>query len=144
MNEIRHDWSKEEIQAIYDRPLLDLVYSAATVHRKWHKPSEIQVCTLLSVKTGGCPEDCSYCGQAARYHTDIKVQSLLPTETVIEHAQKAKENSDMTKNDASHGEKSTTLDPKVKGDGNTYEGDKADNLDPSINEDAQKAKENGQ
>lgn len=57
-------------------------------------------------------------------------------------AQKAKENADMTKNDASHGEKSTTLDPKVKGDGNTYEGDKADNLDPSINEDAQKAKEN--
>lgn len=57
-------------------------------------------------------------------------------------SQKSKENADMTKNDASHGEKSTTLDPKVKGDGNTYEGDKADNLDPSINEDAQKAKEN--
>lgn len=89
--QIRNDWSKEEIQTIYDQPLLELVYQAATIHRDWHKSSEIQVCTLLSVKTGGCPEDCSYCGQAARYHTDIKVQALLPTETVIEHAQKAKE-----------------------------------------------------
>ncbi|EFK58222.1 biotin synthase BioB [Sphingobacterium spiritivorum] len=88
---IRNNWTKEEIQEIYDQPLLELVYRAATVHREWHRASEVQVCTLLSVKTGGCPEDCSYCGQAARYHTDIKVQALLPTETVIAHAQKAKD-----------------------------------------------------
>lgn len=87
---IRNNWTKEEIQQIYDQPLMELVYQAATVHREFHNPAEVQVCTLLSVKTGGCPEDCSYCGQAARYHTDIHVQALLPTETVIDHAKKAK------------------------------------------------------
>ena len=90
-NEIRHDWTKEEIEEIYHQPLLDLVYQAAKVHREWHNAREVQVCTLLSVKTGGCPEDCSYCGQAARYHTDIKVEALLPTATVLAHAKKAKE-----------------------------------------------------
>lgn len=89
---LRNDWTKEEVQNIYNQPLLELLYQAATVHREWHNPKEVQVCTLLSVKTGGCPEDCSYCGQAARYQTDIKVQALLPTETVISHAIKAKEN----------------------------------------------------
>lgn len=90
--ELRHDWTKEELLAIYNKPLLGLVYEAATVHREWHNPEEVQISTLLSVKTGGCPEDCSYCGQAARYHTDIKVQALLPKETVLAHAQKAKDN----------------------------------------------------
>ncbi|MDR2221384.1 MAG: biotin synthase BioB [Flavobacteriaceae bacterium] len=89
---IRHNWTKEEIQAIYDQPLMQLVYEAATIHRQYHNPKEVQVSTLLSIKTGGCPEDCSYCGQAARYHTDIKVQKLLPTQTVLAHAQKAKDN----------------------------------------------------
>ncbi|QBQ40415.1 biotin synthase BioB [Sphingobacterium psychroaquaticum] len=88
---LRHDWTKPELLAIYERPLLDLIYEAATIHRTWHKADEIQISTLLSVKTGGCPEDCSYCGQAARYHTDISVQALLPTDTVIAHAQKAKD-----------------------------------------------------
>lgn len=87
---LRHDWTKQDIQEIYNLPLLDLVFRAATVHREWHNAEEVQVCTLLSVKTGGCPEDCSYCGQAARYHTDIKVHALLPTEKVLEHAQNAK------------------------------------------------------
>ncbi|MFA4868271.1 MAG: biotin synthase BioB [Pedobacter sp.] len=87
---LRHDWKKDEILAIYNKPLLQLVYEAATVHRAYHNPEEVQISTLLSVKTGGCPEDCSYCGQAARYHTDIKVQALLPTETVLAHATKAK------------------------------------------------------
>lgn len=89
---IRNNWTKEEIQHIYDSPLLELVFQAATIHREYHDPNAVQVCTLLSVKTGGCPEDCSYCGQAARYHTDITVQALLPTETVMAHAQKAKDN----------------------------------------------------
>ncbi len=88
---LRHDWTKEELLEIYHRPLMELVYEAATVHRAWHKADEVQLSTLLSVKTGGCPEDCSYCGQAARYHTDIKVQALLPVETVLAHARKAKE-----------------------------------------------------
>ncbi|MEQ7800556.1 biotin synthase BioB [Pedobacter sp. ASV1-7] len=88
--DLRHDWKKDEILAIYNKPLLQLVYEAATVHRAYHNPEEVQISTLLSVKTGGCPEDCSYCGQAARYHTDIKVQALLPTETVLAHATKAK------------------------------------------------------
>lgn len=88
---VRNDWTKEEIEKIYNLPLLELIYKAATTHREWHNPEEIQMSTLLSIKTGGCPEDCSYCGQAARYHTDIKVQALLPTEKVIEHAKKAQE-----------------------------------------------------
>lgn len=89
-NPLRHDWTKAELANIYHTPLLELVYQAASVHRQWHQPDEVQISTLLSVKTGGCPEDCSYCGQAARYHTDIKVQALLPVATVIAHAQKAK------------------------------------------------------
>lgn len=88
---LRNDWTREEIKEIYNLPLMELVYRAATVHREWHDPEEIQLSTLLSIKTGGCPEDCSYCGQAARYHTNIKVQALLPTEKVLEHARKAKE-----------------------------------------------------
>ncbi len=87
---LRHDWTKEELIAIYNKPLLTLVFEAAALHREWHNAEEVQMSTLLSVKTGGCPEDCSYCGQAARYHTDIQVQALLPTETVIAHAKKAK------------------------------------------------------
>lgn len=89
---IRQDWTSQEIQALYDLPIMELVYQAATVHRQYHNPNEVQVSTLLSIKTGGCPEDCSYCGQAARYHTDIKVQRLLPLETVLTHAKKAKAN----------------------------------------------------
>ncbi|MBT2619498.1 MULTISPECIES: biotin synthase BioB [Chryseobacterium] len=89
--ELRNDWTKQEIEEIFNQPLMELIYKAATVHREWHNPEEIQISTLLSIKTGGCVEDCSYCGQAARYHTNIKVQALLPTEKVIEHAQKAKD-----------------------------------------------------
>jgi len=89
--EIRNDWSIAEIKEIYEKPLLELVFEAAQVHRKYHTPSEVQVCTLLSVKTGGCPEDCAYCPQAARYHTDIKVQALLNEEVVLANAQRAKE-----------------------------------------------------
>lgn len=88
--EIRTDWSVEEIQIIYNKPLLELVFEAASVHRQYHTGSEVQVCTLLSVKTGGCPEDCAYCPQAARYHTDVQVQALLPEEAVLTAARRAK------------------------------------------------------
>lgn len=88
---IRHDWTKEDIQAIYDTPLLDLVFRAATVHRTYQDTGEVQVCTLLSIKTGGCTEDCAYCPQAARYHTDIKVHGLMKKDEVLSYAKKAKE-----------------------------------------------------
>ncbi|MGC1243665.1 MAG: biotin synthase, partial [Chryseosolibacter sp.] len=68
MMTIRNNWTREEITEIFNTPVLELVYKGATVHRQYHDPSEVQVCTLLSVKTGGCPEDCAYCPQAARYH----------------------------------------------------------------------------
>ncbi|HCL84020.1 MAG TPA: biotin synthase BioB [Chitinophagaceae bacterium] len=88
---IRNNWTKEEIQEIYQLPLLELVYRAATVHRTYNNTAEVQVCTLLSVKTGGCSEDCAYCPQAARYHTDIQVHALMQTDEVLEYAQKAKQ-----------------------------------------------------
>jgi biotin synthase len=91
MTAIRNNWTREEIAAIYNKPVLDLIYQAATVHREFHDPQEVQVCTLLSVKTGGCPEDCAYCPQAARYNTDVKVQKLMEVNEVIEKAIEAKE-----------------------------------------------------
>jgi biotin synthase len=88
---IRTDWTREEIAAIYNLPVMELIYQAATVHRQHHDAQEVQVCTLLSVKTGGCPEDCAYCPQAARYHTEVKVQKLMEVNEVIEKALEAKE-----------------------------------------------------
>ncbi len=87
---IRNDWKPGEVKDIFQRPLLDLVFEAASVHREFNNPSEIQVCTLLSVKTGGCPEDCTYCPQAARYHTGVDVHKLLEVEEVLTAAQQAK------------------------------------------------------
>ena len=81
----------KRLRSIYNRPILNLVYEAATVHREFHDPEEVQVCTLLSVKTGGCPEDCAYCPQAARYHTDVKVEKLMEVGEVLEKAVEAKE-----------------------------------------------------
>ena len=86
------DFTKEEILEIYNKPLMELVFEAAEVHRKYHDPKEVQVSTLISIKTGGCPEDCGYCPQAARYHTDIEKNDLLPYKTVISLAQNAKLN----------------------------------------------------
>lgn len=91
MAEIRHDWTREEIESIYNLPLLELMFKAATVHREHHAENEVQVCTLLSIKTGGCPEDCAYCPQAARYSTDVNVHKLLDKNVVLGNARKAKE-----------------------------------------------------
>lgn len=88
---IRNNWTKEEIGEIYHSPLLELMYKAATVHRQFNATGEVQVCTLLSVKTGGCSEDCSYCPQAARYHTNVKVHKLLEVDEVLQAAQNAKD-----------------------------------------------------
>ncbi len=90
MTEIRNNWTKEEIAEIYHSQLLDLVYRAATIHRENKDYSEVQISSLLSIKTGGCPEDCSYCPQAARYHTDLEVQALMSVEQVTDAAKKAK------------------------------------------------------
>lgn len=90
--ELRNDWTREEISEIFNRPVMDLIYEAATVHRQFNDANEVQVCTLLSVKTGGCPEDCSYCPQAARYHTGVKVHKLLDVDDVLGKAKTAKEN----------------------------------------------------
>jgi biotin synthase len=88
---IRNNWTKEEIAEIYNSPILDLLYRSASIHRQFHDGQEVQVCTLLSIKTGGCPEDCAYCPQAARYHTDVKTQKLLSVKEVLSSAEKAKE-----------------------------------------------------
>lgn len=88
---IRNNWTREEITHIYHRPVLELIYEGASVHRQYHDPSEVQVCTLLSVKTGGCPEDCAYCPQAARYHTGVTVHKLLEVEEVLGKAREAKD-----------------------------------------------------
>ncbi|MFY0686864.1 MAG: biotin synthase BioB [Cyclobacteriaceae bacterium] len=89
---MRNDWSKEEIAEIYNRPILELIYEAATVHRQNNDPSEVQVSTLLSIKTGGCPEDCSYCPQAARYNTGVTAHKLLDVDYVLDKATQAKDN----------------------------------------------------
>lgn len=87
---MRHDWTLSEIQEIYDQPLLDLVYSAATVHRQHHAASEVQKCQLVSIKTGGCPEDCKYCPQSMHYKTEVKPEPLLNKGEVLMRARKAK------------------------------------------------------
>ncbi len=89
--DIRHNWTREEIYDIYNMPLLELVFRAATLHRKYNDTAEVQVCTLLSIKTGGCSEDCAYCPQAARYSTGVDVQALMKKEEVLSYAQKAKD-----------------------------------------------------
>ena len=90
MTEVRHSWTKEEIVEIYNKPLLELVYEAASIHRKYHNSREVQISTLLSIKTGGCPEDCAYCPQAARYHTDIETNDLMTVDQIKAQALRAK------------------------------------------------------
>jgi biotin synthase len=87
---LRHDWTHEEIRALHDLPLLELVYRAATVHRQFHDPRQVQVCKLVSIKTGACPEDCSYCAQSSRYDTGIVAQRLMDKQTVVDIARQAR------------------------------------------------------
>lgn len=88
----RTDWTRDEIAALFDLPFTELVFRAAEVHRASHAPDEVQLCTLLSIKTGGCPEDCGYCPQAARFHTGVENEDLLPLATVLEAARAAQAN----------------------------------------------------
>lgn len=89
---IRSDWTKKEVAEIYNLPVLDLVFKAAEVHRNFQRNNEVQVCTLLSIKTGSCPEDCKYCAQSAHYKTNLKVEKLIQVKEAVEAACEAKEN----------------------------------------------------
>ncbi len=91
MSTTRHNWTKKEILEIYNKPMMELLYEAATIHREQHDPNVVQVSTLLSVKTGGCSEDCGYCPQAARYHTDIEGNDLMSVPQVKAQALRAKD-----------------------------------------------------
>jgi biotin synthase len=88
---IRHDWTYPQVQALFDLPFHDLLYRAQTVHRHHFDPNTVQVSTLLSIKTGKCPEDCAYCPQSNRYETGLEQEDLLAVEAVIAEARKAKE-----------------------------------------------------
>src|SRR5688572_20199409 len=83
---IRHDWTAAEIESIYTSPLPDLVFRAQTVHRAHHRADEVQGCMLLSIKTGGCPEDCAYCPQSAHYQTGIGRTDLVDLTALTEAA----------------------------------------------------------
>lgn len=88
----RTNWQKEEIGEIYRTPLMELVFNAAAIHRRFHDPSEVQLCTLMNIKTGGCTEDCKYCAQSTRYNTGVKAERVVKLEEVIEAAKAAKAN----------------------------------------------------
>jgi biotin synthase len=88
---IRHDWTRDEVGALFALPFNELLHRAHSTHREYHDPNAVQVSTLLSIKTGGCPEDCAYCPQAARYDTGVQAQKLMSVEAVLERAQAAKD-----------------------------------------------------
>jgi len=87
---VRHDWTIDEIEAIYTAPLPDLIFRAQSMHRAWHRPDEVQGCVLLSIKTGGCPEDCAYCPQSAHYRTGLERRELLDVEEALDAARSAR------------------------------------------------------
>ncbi len=88
---VRHDWTTGEIRALHDAPLLDLIYRAQTVHRAVFRENKVQLCSLLSIKTGGCPENCSYCPQSAHYETGVEAQKMMPVGEVLASAKQARE-----------------------------------------------------
>jgi biotin synthase len=88
---LRHDWTREEVEALLALPFNDLIFQAQTVHRKWFDPNEVQKSTLLSIKTGGCPEDCGYCNQSAKFDTGLSASKLMEVQKVLEGARRAKE-----------------------------------------------------
>jgi biotin synthase len=90
ISELRHDWAVPEVQSIYELALPELIFRAQVVHRQYHKSDEVQGCALLSVKTGGCPEDCAYCPQSAHYDTGVEAQALLDVREALDAAARAK------------------------------------------------------
>ena len=91
MNKKIAKWSLEDIEALYHLPFNDLIYKAQTIHRENHDPNKIQVSTLMSIKTGGCPEDCKYCSQSIKYNTDVEIEKLLSVDDVVAQAKAAKD-----------------------------------------------------
>ncbi len=89
---VRHDWTLAEIQALYDLPFSELMFQAQTIHRQYFNPNQVQVSTLLSIKTGACPEDCKYCSQSGHFDTGLEKQKLMDIDTILKSAKKAKEN----------------------------------------------------
>ncbi len=85
----RHDWSLAEVEGLFALPFMDLLFRAQQVHRAWHAPNRVQMSTLLSIKTGGCPEDCAYCPQSVHYDTGVAREDLMPVEAVVDAARKA-------------------------------------------------------
>lgn len=88
---LRHDWTVEEVEKLYQQPFADLMFRAQTTHREYFDPNSVQVSTLLSIKTGGCAEDCGYCPQSAHHESAVKAEPLMPLDKVLENATKAKE-----------------------------------------------------
>lgn len=88
----RNDWTKEELSFIHRTPLTELAFAAGTLHRRFHEPGRVQLCTLMNIKTGGCSEDCSYCAQSSRYNTGLKATKLSTVDSVLEAARIAKSN----------------------------------------------------
>jgi biotin synthase len=87
----RHDWRIEEVESLFELPFMDLLFRAQQVHRAHHAPNRVQMSTLLSIKTGGCPEDCAYCPQSVHYETGVAREDLMPVEAVVEAARRAKD-----------------------------------------------------
>ncbi len=90
--DVRTNWTVEEIEALYELPLMDLLFRAQTMHRKYFDPNKVQLSTLLNIKEGGCAEDCKYCSQSSRYSTDVGASKLMDKDTVLEYAKKAQAN----------------------------------------------------
>ncbi len=88
---VRHDWTREQVQALFSLPFTELVFEAARVHRQHFDPTEVQISTLLSIKTGGCPEDCAYCPQSAHFDAGVKAEKLMALDAVLAEAQRAKD-----------------------------------------------------
>ncbi|MCH9698938.1 MAG: biotin synthase BioB [Gammaproteobacteria bacterium] len=91
VSQLRHDWQRSEIEALFSLPFNDLLFKAQTVHRQFFDANEVQISTLLSIKTGGCAEDCGYCPQSAHYQTDLQREKMMPVEAVVEAAKQAKQ-----------------------------------------------------
>jgi len=87
----RHDWTREELRALFDLPLPELIFRAQSIHRENFDSDAVQISTLLSIKTGGCPEDCAYCPQSAQYETGVRAEKLMPLDVVLDEARVARE-----------------------------------------------------
>src|SRR6516162_5480149 len=87
---VRHDWTRDEVRALFELPFPELIFRAQRIHRQHFEPTEVQISTLISIKTGGCPEDCAYCPQSVHYQTSVKAEKLMRVDAVVAEARAAK------------------------------------------------------